>query len=54
MRLMHKHVEVGHEAVKTWLLCMQKAIDQIGFEESIRQAMIKTFTRAAEMVRNQE
>ena len=54
MRLMHKHVEVGHEAVKSWLLCMDKAIDQVGFEESVKQAMMKIFTNAAEIVRNQE
>ena len=54
MRLIHKHVEVGHEAVKSWLLCMEKAIDQIGFEESLKQSMMQTFTRAAEIVRNQE
>jgi len=54
IRQIHKHVEVGHAAVQAWLLCMEKAIDQNGFEMSIKQAMMKTFTHAAEIARNQE
>ena len=54
MRLIHEHVEVGHAAAESWLLCMEKAIEQEGFDESLKQSMMKTFTHAAEIVRNQD
>ena len=54
MRQIHEHVEVGFVAVEAWLLCMEKAIDQVGFDEDLKQAMMKSFTRAAEITRNQD
>ncbi|MGK0271113.1 MAG: hemoglobin [Cocleimonas sp.] len=54
MRLIHEHVGVGHIEVETWLLCMDKAIDQVGFDSDLKQPMMKIFTRAAEIIRNQD
>ena len=54
MRAIHKHVEVGQVEVDAWLLCMDKAIDQVGFGDELKQQMMKSFTRAAEITRNQD
>lgn len=54
MRLIHKHVEVGPVEVEAWLLCMEKAIDQVDFDADLKQKMMQTFTRAAEITRNQD
>lgn len=54
MRFMHEHVAVGYVERDSWLLCMEKAIDQVGFEPGIKDQLMATFTRAAEMIRNQD
>ena len=54
MRYIHNHVEVGHVEVEAWLLCMDKAIDQVGFDEDLKQQLMRSFTRAAEITRNQD
>ena len=54
LRYIHEHIEVGHEAKDAWLRCMDRAIDQVGFEAELKQRLMTTLTRAAEIARNQD
>lgn len=40
--------------MKAWLICMEKAIDKVGFRQEVKDKMMNLFTIAAEAVRNQE
>jgi hemoglobin len=54
IRQIHAHVEIGYKERDAWLVCMDKAIDQVGFEPELKERLMLTFTRAAEMSRNQD
>lgn len=54
IRQIHAHVEIGYVERDAWLVCMDRAIDQVGFEPELKERMMATFTRAAEMNRNQD
>lgn len=53
-RKIHEHVPIGPNEVKAWLICMEKAIDKVGFRKEVKDKMMNLFTIAAEAVRNQE
>ncbi len=54
IRKIHAHVEIGLVERDAWLVCMDRAIDQVGFEPALKERMMVTFTRAAEISRNQD
>jgi hemoglobin len=54
LRYIHEHIEIGHAAKEAWLVCMERAIDQTGFQPELKQQLISTFTRAAEIARNKD
>ncbi len=54
IRHIHEHVEIGPAERDAWLVVMQKAIDQVGFEADLKTQLMATFTRAAEITRNRD
>jgi len=52
IRYIHEHMEIGEEEIEAWLLCMNKAMNQLNYEESLKEQIITTFTRAASIVKN--
>lgn len=52
VRTMHEHVEINAESKDIWLECMDKAIDQIGLEETTKNKLMRNFTAAAERLVN--
>ena len=54
IRQIHAHVEIGYKERDAWLVCMDKAIDQVEFEPELKERLMLTFTRAAEMSRNKD
>ncbi|MGH1541296.1 MAG: group II truncated hemoglobin [Arenicella sp.] len=54
LRLMHEHVEIGAVERDSWLLCMEKAIDKVGFEAEIKDQLMQGFTRSAEVLKNRD
>ncbi len=54
IRQIHAHVEVGYKERDAWLVCMNKAIDKVGIEPELKERLMTTFARAAEMSRNQD
>lgn len=54
IRQIHEHVEIGAVERDAWLVCMQKAIDQVGFEADLKTQLLATFIRAAEITKNRD
>ena len=54
VRKIHAHVTIGYAERDAWLVCMQKAVDQVGFEPELNTRLMAIFNRAAEMSRNQD
>lgn len=52
VRLIHAHVEIDREARDSWLTCMDMAIDQMGLERGLKQALMQNFTRVADLLVN--
>ncbi len=52
VRTMHAHVEINPAARDAWLQCMGMAIDRVGLEPGLKQAMMAHFTRIAGMLVN--
>ena len=48
VKTMHEHVEINKEAKDAWLKCMSMAIDEIGYDETIKNTLMTTFTGVAE------
>jgi hemoglobin len=54
LRYIHERVEIGHQAKDAWLVCMDRAIDRVGFEPELKRRLMDILTRAAEISRNQD
>ncbi|HWT99602.1 MAG TPA: group II truncated hemoglobin [Terriglobales bacterium] len=52
VRQMHAHVEVDRAARDAWLRCMEMAIDRVGLVTDVKSALMKHFTRVADMLIN--
>lgn len=52
VRTMHEHVEINAESKDIWLECMDKAIDKVGLEATIKNKLMTNFTAAAERLVN--
>jgi hemoglobin len=52
VRTMHEHVEITVESKDIWLTSMSMAIEQIGFETSTKNILMRNFTAAAERLVN--
>ena len=54
VRKIHAHVKIGYAERDAWLVCMQKAVDQVGFEPELKTRVMTILSRAAEMSRNRD
>jgi hemoglobin len=52
VREMHAHVEIDEQAKDDWLLCMAKAIDQVGLPDPVRSELMRHFTIVASALVN--
>lgn len=48
LRLIHEHLEIDRDQADAWLDCMTAAIDQIGLDPSLKEILMRGFTRAAD------
>lgn len=46
----HKHLPIGREEVESWLLCMQKAIDEQPYNQSFKTYLIEQLRVPAERI----
>lgn len=46
----HKHLPIGREEVESWLLCMQKAIDEQPYSQSFKTYLIEQLRVPAERI----
>lgn len=53
VRRMHAHVAIDKTARDAWLTCMDMAIDRVGLSSAVKVAVMKHFTRVADMLINQ-
>jgi hemoglobin len=54
LRRMHEHVAIGSVEVKSWLTCMERAIDATPLDPTLKPRLMHFFTRAAEALRNRD
>lgn len=54
IRTIHQHLAIGRAEIDAWLLCMEKAIEAVGFTAEIRAKLMLHFTRSAETLRNRD
>ncbi len=47
----HSHLKIGEHESKTWILCMQKALDKQAYKESFKRYLITELRRPAEACR---
>ncbi|HVJ32828.1 MAG TPA: group II truncated hemoglobin [Terriglobia bacterium] len=52
VRQMHAHVAIDRMARDAWLRCMEMAIDRIGLSAELKTALMRHFTRVADMLIN--
>ena len=52
VRQMHAHVAIDRAARDAWLRCMEMAIDRVGLTAEVKSALMKHFTRVADMLVN--
>lgn len=52
VRQMHAHVAIDPPARDAWLRCMEMAIDRVGLAAEVKSALMKHFTRVADMLVN--
>lgn len=50
----HSHYHIGPQATEQWLGCMDKAIERIGADEQLKQALSKAFSHIAHGIQNQK
>ena len=50
---MHPHLEIGEVESKSWLACMEKALEKTADEETRRLLMVH-FTRVANALKNKD
>ncbi len=47
----HRHLPVNHETMNSWLLCMEQALEQMGYPVEFREYLMKKFATPAESIR---
>lgn len=52
VRQMHAHVAIDRTARDAWLRCMEMAIERVGLSAEIKTALMRHFTRVADMLIN--
>lgn len=53
LRRRHLPFTIGERELDQWLMCMQKAMDEVGAEGQLRQHLDQAFFRTADHMRNQ-
>lgn len=46
----HRHLPIGRDEVESWILCMQKAVDEQPYEESFKVYLIEQLRVPAERI----
>jgi hemoglobin len=46
----HRHLPIGRDEVESWMLCMQKAVDEQPYEESFKVYLIEQLRVPAERI----
>jgi hemoglobin len=46
----HRHLPIGTDEVVSWMLCMQKAVDEQPYEESFKVYLIEQLRVTAERI----
>lgn len=52
LRVMHEHIQIGPAEVDAWLTCMEKAINDVGFNADVHARLMLHFTRSATALKN--
>lgn len=52
LRAMHEHLQIGSAEVKAWLICMEKAINELEFGADVKAKLMLHFTRSAESLKS--
>ncbi len=52
LRAMHEHIQIGSAEVHAWLACMEKAINELGFDAGVHEKLMLHFTRSAKALKN--
>lgn len=47
----HKHLDIGHDEVEAWILCMQKAVEEQPYQEAFKAYLIEQLRVPAERIR---
>lgn len=47
----HRHLPVDRETMESWLLCMERAMEQMGYPVEFREYLISKFATPAESIR---
>jgi hemoglobin len=54
LKEIHAHVAIGTELRDLWLRCMRQAVEKAGLPERLQELVMRHFSFAAEMTRNQD
>ena len=54
MRQRHMHVPIGESERDQWMLCMKRAMEDVGIDEALRQQLEAAFFKTADFMRNRE
>lgn len=52
LRAMHEHIQIGSAEVNAWLVCMEKAINELEFDADVKAKLMLHFTRSAESLKS--
>ncbi len=53
MRQRHMHVAIGEDERDQWMLCMRRAMEEVGVEEGLRAQLDAALFKVADFMRNQ-
>lgn len=54
LKEMHAHLAIGPAEVRSWLRCMEHAIEAAEIPQEVGQRLMQHFTRAAQSLRNRD
>ncbi len=54
LRARHLHVGIGLAERDQWMACMQRAMEETGVEEGLRQGLYNAFFKTADWMRNRD